>query len=186
MKLPRALRISFWLLLGWSVVVLQQWLAIVKRDLGSTSTNFNIFYYLFAQYELVAWLVLMLGIVVTLVASRATSELQLPELGTTRKRALTLCLLGLLWCGTLFIHHSYPFSMDEFSALFQAKIFSHGQLKGVIPAAWRAYGVALTPVFVLYDPGASTGIAGYLPVYAALCTLFLKLGLSELLTRCWL
>jgi hypothetical protein len=183
LTLPRAARITFWLLLGWSVVVLQQWLAIIKLDLGSTSTNFNIFYYLFAQYELIAWLALMLGLVLSLMACRSTSARAL-TFGPARTRAtaaLLLGVLGLLWCGTLFIHHGYPFSMDEFGALFQAEIFRHGQLESVIPTAWRQYAAALTPVFVTHDRGASTWISGYLPVYAALRTLFLQLGLTDLL-----
>ena len=71
--------------------------------------------------------------------------------------------------------------MDEYNSLFQAKIFSTGQLSVAVPELWRPYARALTPIFVTYDAAAATWSGSYLPVYAALRALCLDLGLTDLL-----
>jgi hypothetical protein len=63
----------------------------------------------------------------------AKSESQLNAHRLTRLRPTTLCLIGLLSITLLFlcylaliVYHSYPFCMDEYNYVYQAKIFASG------------------------------------------------------------
>lgn len=50
------------------------------------------------------------------------------------RHPIATALWGLLCLGTLNVYRDHPLSMDEYAALFQAKIFAGGQMHGVFPA----------------------------------------------------
>lgn len=50
-----------------------------------------------------------------------------------RPWTIAAVLFPLLCAGALFVYHDYPLSMDEYSALFQAKAFAAGRLAGQFP-----------------------------------------------------
>ena len=78
--------------------------------------------------------------------------------------------------GTWGVMHTLPFSMDEYSAVFQAKVFASGHLVATLPDAWREFAAPLTPIFVAYDPRQNAWMSQYLPMYSALRAPFVVLG----------
>ncbi|MGI8546244.1 MAG: hypothetical protein ACR2M1_02755 [Gemmatimonadaceae bacterium] len=84
------------------------------------------------------------------------------------------------WVGSYVVLHSFPFAMDEYNAVFQAKIFAAGRLTAPVPAQWQPFAPALSPVFVTYFPDQHTWRSGYLPVYSAIRALFSLAGADNL------
>jgi hypothetical protein len=82
--------------------------------------------------------------------------------------------------GTWAVMHALPFSMDEFVAAFQSRVFASGRLATPLPDDWKQVGQALTPVYVSLDAERAVWTAQYLPVYAALRAPFVELGLDRL------
>jgi len=70
--------------------------------------------------------------------------------------------------GAQAVFDSYPLSLDEFMATFDATIHGHGDLLAKIPAPWRSYAPALQPQFMRVSPGGRFWSSAYLPVNAAL------------------
>ncbi|BCJ91488.1 hypothetical protein IZ6_22230 [Terrihabitans soli] len=62
---------------------------------------------------------------------------------------------------------NYPLSMDEFMALFDARIIASGDLLAPVPFGWQGLAKALQPIF-LFKTDASYWSSTYLPVNAAL------------------
>ena len=84
------------------------------------------------------------------------------------------------WLGDSLVLHGFPLSNDEFLPRFQAQIFLAGKIKALLPPELREFGKALTPIFAIFDPQEGTWISAYLPIYAALRTGFLALGVESL------
>jgi hypothetical protein len=161
--------------------------AVTSIGLASTSEcRLNVFYYLFARNEppVIVMLVLMAVISPILLKSSFTTQSQDPQrlLGLTIKQLLlaastfTFCVTLL---GTHLAFHNYPLSMDEYMADFQAIIFSQGRLAAVLESPWRQFAQALTPTFCTYDATTHSWISAYLPVYAALRSLFWTLKIPS-------
>lgn len=90
-------------------------------------------------------------------------------------------LVGVLsWAGSHLVLHDLRFSMDEYNAVFQAKIFEAGRLTAQLPTQWQPFANALTPVFVAYHPDQHTWRSGYLPIYASIQALFDLAGAGSL------
>jgi hypothetical protein len=95
--------------------------------------------------------------------------------------ALVACAVLLFTLlGTSAFLHRLAFSMDEFVASFQARIFSAGRIEAPLPREWWRFGFALTPVFVEYKRTTHVWIETYLPVYAVVRAGFLRLGVEHL------
>jgi len=71
------------------------------------------------------------------------------------------------WIGWRLVFGAYAFSLDEFLANFDAKIFASGRLMGPVPRAWQGFVPALQPMYMLPLPD-DVWASGYLPVNAAL------------------
>ena len=149
----------------------------------------NIFNYLFAREEqpfliLLGCASLAIGLVLVVVVRRDgvapyVSGPPIPSARTTAMVALVV-LVATLAIGH-FVLHDYLFSMDEYSADFQARIFARGQATAEIPQPWRSLGLALTPTFVYFDPATGRWASQYLPGYALLKAPFVLLGVGTLL-----
>jgi hypothetical protein len=79
------------------------------------------------------------------------------------------------------VMHSYPLSMDEYNSEFQAQIFVTGRVSAEVKSPWNEVAPAITPIFVSFHQDDATWRAGYLPAYAALRALALKLSSASLL-----
>lgn len=158
------------------------------------SSSDNITYYLYILHErpffallgvfaLAAWLYVRRVEDRDVAAGvRATaSRLRVPVLATHRGLwAATAAVVLLAWGGSYAVLHSLPFSMDEYNAVFQARILAAGRITAPIPQEWRPFAPALTPVFVTYYPDQQAWRSGYMPVYSAIRALFSLAGSGNL------
>lgn len=93
---------------------------------------------------------------------------------------IALSVVLIAWLGDNLILHRFPLSNDEYLPRFQAQIFAAGKIVSFIDPAYKEFGKALTPIFVVYDPLHGSWTSSYLPVYAALRTGFLTIGIESL------
>lgn len=165
-------------------------LQIMAGDLARPRKG-NIFFRLYAMHEQPFLAVLALTAVIAYVVLRTRPPLpaitpardrtrQLRP--TTRSIAVIAALVLVVTVGVAhLVMHGLPFSMDEFSADFQSKLFAAGEWRTTVPAAWRPYAGAIVPVFVQYRFDSATWFSMYLPVYALLKAPFVAAGASLLL-----
>lgn len=75
--------------------------------------------------------------------------------------------------GSDVVYHNFALSLDEFLALFQAKIFSNGNIAGPIDPEWKDWLSALQPIWVLWDNHKSQWIVDYFPINSVLHSIYL-------------
>ncbi len=92
--------------------------------------------------------------------------------GLLRAQFDALAVLAAALVGSATLLHGVALSMDEFAASFQARIFASGRLQATVPAEWQGLAPWMTPVFVNYKPEAGVWVSSYLPIYAAIRTIF--------------
>lgn len=115
---------------------------------------------------------------------RTAQDGGLDRLSPPSGRGLLLVALAVGVVGfatTHLVFHQLLFSMDEFGADFQARLFARGTYLTTVPWPWRSVGKAIAPVYVGFDPETGRWLSQYLPIYALLKTPFLVLGASSLL-----
>ncbi|MDQ6634469.1 MAG: hypothetical protein M3Z10_06885, partial [Gemmatimonadota bacterium] len=165
-------------------------LQIMAGDLARPRKG-NIFFRLYAMHEQPFLIVLALVAVIAYVVVRtrppdpvfAPPRDRARQLRPTRQSlAVIAVLLLVVTVGVAhLVMHGLAFSMDEFSADFQAKLFAAGQWRTTVPAGWRPFAGAIVPVFVQYRFDSATWFSMYLPVYALLKAPFVAAGMSLLL-----
>jgi hypothetical protein len=149
----------------------------------------NIFFRLYALYELPFLLLLVLTAIAAsfVMIGRAPADGRRSALdllvapGETAVGMTALVVLVATVLVTYLVLHGYAFSMDEFSADFQARLFARGQYRTALPAQWRPFAGGIVPIFVGYDPATGTWISQYLPGYAFLKAPFVAIGAPALL-----
>lgn len=97
-------------------------------------------------------------------------ELALPAgAGEARGFAFASAAFALIagYAGAHVASLSFPLSMDEFMALFDAGIIRGGHLMAPVPTEWQGLTTALQPMF-LFETSAPYWASNYLPVNAAL------------------
>jgi hypothetical protein len=153
----------------------------------------NIFFRLYALYEPPFLIIVALAAIVAALAMiRMTGPGRtsvdggswLDRRAAPRGRTVLLLAVVILAVTLLvshFVLHGYAFSMDEFSADFQARLFAHGKYEAALPPFWRPFAFGLTPVFVDFDTASGSWHSVYLPIYSLLKTPFVMLGAGTLL-----
>lgn len=86
--------------------------------------------------------------------------------------AISLFVFSISLLGSQFIYHNFSLSMDEFLAIFQAKIFNQGHLLMPIQEQWREYAQSLQPMWVLTDSNNTQWASSYYPVNSLIQSLF--------------
>jgi hypothetical protein len=174
-------------LAGWALAWWIADLELQRTDLY----QLNVFYYLYATYEpgtLV--LLVLLAVLLYRLLSRRPATVALPAglerwLRRPSPAAWLWLLAGLAlavsWLGAVWVYRQFPFSMDEFTVLFQARILAAGRLTAPVPEAWQPFARALTPLFVTYLPESQSWVSAYLPGYAAMLAPLVRLGAASLL-----
>jgi hypothetical protein len=157
-----------------------------RHPIGRPEPNFdNVFYVLYGLHEppLLAAFVLFAAIAgaycgrLPAAATGAAVEPIIPL-----RPVIVAVIVGIAgWVGSRNIFLDFPLAMDEYSAVFQSRIFAAGKLVAQVPDAWQGVVESITPRFVTYLPERGAWLSGYLPVYAAMRGLFLKLGAASLL-----
>jgi hypothetical protein len=149
----------------------------------------NIYFRLYSLYELpyLALVALFAGATLLLTFRSVRSDegfkglprYEPPQWSRIGAVACAVFVLGV--ATTYLVMHQTLFSMDEFGADFQARLFARGQYRANLPWPWRSVGVALAPVFVGFDAQTGNWFSQYVPGYALLKTPFVMAGVSSLL-----
>ncbi|MCW2362213.1 MULTISPECIES: MFS transporter [Sphingobium] len=145
--------------------------------------------YLFARQDM--WMLdaqafglLVAGFIVGLRVPRGRLADQRVSGGTFAGRALVpagiLLVVLLAWLGRTWVFHGYSVSRDEVMVELTAGALAHGMIGWPIPEAWLEFRHAMQPEF--YSPyGSDTHWTSiYLPVHAAIRSLFQRVGLADL------
>jgi hypothetical protein len=150
----------------------------------------NIFFRLYALHERLYLIALALSAVAAYVVMRtrsgeaSTSWTRLGRLPRPNATALAITaslVLVATFAATRLVHHGLAFSMDEFSADFQARLFAAGRYQVSLPEAWRPFAPAIVPIFVQYRAASAAWLSAYLPGYALMKAPFVALGMPGLL-----
>lgn len=114
------------------------------------------------------------------------SRFQLPQTlaGWCAAHPALLCMFSIpaLSLGAVFVYHACPFSMDEYAAVFQAKIFAAGHLFAQLPPALMDWFIlpGFNGSFLIGSHVSGQVIEGYWPGFALLLAPFSRLGVSWL------
>ena len=150
----------------------------------------NIFFRLYALYESPFLLVIALLAIVTALAMIGRQRAPVTGDSWLDRRSAPNTIAVMLLAATVFVvtvlvtHfvlHDYAFSMDEFSADFQARLFARGTYEAALPSFWRPFAFGLTPVFIDFSTASGTWHSVYLPVYSLMKAPFIALGQPTLL-----
>lgn len=186
-NVPEALRIALYLAMAIFVLGLFFALLVWKSGLTSLDLYGNSFNVLYVRNETAVFLLLLLALwlVRPYLGDRVLAAWPSPLTGDRLAKIPWLWVIVptvvlFAWLGDYLVLHNFPLSNDEYLPRFQAQIFMAGKLKALLPPDLREFGKALTPIFVIFDPQEGTWISAYLPVYAALRTGFLALGVESL------
>lgn len=94
---------------------------------------------------------------------------------------VTLPLIaGLLALGAVALFRAESFSMDEYGAVFQARLFAMGEVAAHTPTEWRSHAAGIAPEFIDLRPSDSAWVSPYLPGNALLRAPFERLGIGWL------
>ncbi|MEW6440398.1 MAG: hypothetical protein AB1640_05615 [bacterium] len=175
---------------GMAIFLLGLVLSFLVRLHGLTSLDLygNSFHVLFVRNEPGFFLLLFLTLFLArrylltdnyLPAWRAPQSLD-PLAKFPWMSAICLAVVLCAWLGDFLVLHGFPLSNDEFLPRFQAEIFAAGEITAHLPPALREFGKALTPIFAAFNPEEGSWISTYLPIHAALQTVFFTLGFASL------
>ena len=152
--------------------------ALAQTFLGHTKALTELFFYRQDLAVAGGFLVLLTGLY--LVRPLAT-PLPAPPVGWGAAALIAVATTAFAWAGSRLVYDGYALSLDEYMAVFDARIFQAGQWAARVPAEWRAYTQALQPQFVLTSPDHGFWISGYEPMNAALRAMASVIGAESLL-----
>jgi hypothetical protein len=140
-----------------------------------SSAHFSaIFRMLLTVYDLrTAWLALAICCLAAL-WSRPAPILRLVDFLARYPYSLSLASVAVTALGALVVYHDYPFSMDEYAAVFQAKIFASGRLFAQLPRDLIDWLVVrgFNGSFLVASPETGRAIGHYWPGFALLLAPF--------------
>jgi hypothetical protein len=164
-------------------------LQIMHYGLALPLSN-NIFFRQYALYEF-PFLVLVLTAATAILVSarkqvassagRPLSDRWLEPPSDLTLRLLALVVFAVTLVATHLVMHRLLFSMDEFSADFQARIFARFEYRAPVPVGWRPLVHTIIPFFVTYLPESGSWLSPYLPGYALMKAPFVAVGAGVLL-----
>ncbi len=151
--------------------------------------NTNVFYYLYCHNEPAMLVLFLLLSAILLVAIRfhRLDSIRIPDFlfclkgGFRGVFLVSLVVFSTCLVGTYVVFHNFPLSMDEYMAVFQARIFAAGKIKAAIPFEWQKFGLALAPIYSTHNPHDHTWMSSYLPVDSLLRTPLQILGVGCIL-----
>lgn len=158
-------------------------LAIVFIEVNAEPMG-RIFWHLLTVYDLpAAWLMVAMLLAVHWIDRYYDGDgawVECLVLGIERHRyAITLALWTVLCVASLFVYRNHPLSMDEYAAVFQAKIFAAGAMSGHFPPELLD---ALIPrgfqnQFLMVNRHTGAVFSAYWPGFSLLLTPFTVLGI---------
>src|ERR1035438_7453125 len=120
-----------------------------------------------------AWLSLAMCLLAAL-WNRPAPCLRLADFFGNHPYFVALASAAVLALGTVLVYHDCPLSMDEYAAVFQAKIFAAGRLVAQLPGDLVDWLVVsgFNGSFLVASPQSGRAIEHYWPGFAALLTPF--------------
>jgi hypothetical protein len=147
---------------------------VLDRVLFSSAHFSPIFRLLLTVYDLrTAWLALAICFMAA-VWSRPAPILGLVEFFGKHPYSISLASVAMIALGTVVVYHDYPFSMDEYAAAFQSKIFASGHLFAQLPRDLIDWLVVrgFNGSFLVASPQTGRAIEHYWPGFALLLAPF--------------
>jgi len=92
-----------------------------------------IFWYLLRAYDTQGNALLAAIVLLAFAMRRRPAALAIVQFAAKHPWAIAAAAFPLLCAGSLRVYHDYPLSMDEYAALFQAKLFAAGKISAVFP-----------------------------------------------------
>ncbi|HEY4970861.1 MAG TPA: hypothetical protein VII35_13220, partial [Steroidobacteraceae bacterium] len=128
-----------------------------------------------------AWLSLSMCLLAAL-WNRPAPTLRLADFFGNHPYFVALASTAVLALGAVLVYHDYPLSMDEYAAVFQAKIFASGRLVAQLPHGLVDWLVVsgFNGSFLVASPESGRAIEHYWPGFAALLAPFEFLGVPWL------
>ena len=170
-----------WVAISLSTMCLAYFYAL-DRYLFSSAHFSPIFRLLLDVYDSrTAWLALTICVLAA-VWSRPGPIWRLVDFFGNHPYSVALASVMMMGLGTILIYHDYPLSMDEYAAVFQAKIFASGRLVAQLPrnlVDWLVVS-GFNGSFLVASPESGRAIGHYWPGFSALLAPF------EFLNAPWL
>jgi hypothetical protein len=146
----------------------------LDRILFSSAHFSPIFRLLLTVYDLrTAWLALAVCLLAA-AWNRPAPILRLADYFGDHPYSISSAIVVLTAIGTVLIYHDYPLSMDEYAAVFQAKIFASGQVFARLPRDFIDWLVVrgFNGSFLVASPQTGRAIEQYWPGFALLLAPF--------------
>lgn len=91
---------------------------------------------------------------------------------------LAIAVWGALCAGSVFLYRNHPVSMDEYAAVFQAKVFAAGEMHGVFPPGLvdNLLPRAFQNQFLMVNRETGAVFSAYWPGFSLLLTPFVLIG----------
>jgi hypothetical protein len=120
-----------------------------------------------------AWLSLAVCLL-AMTWNRPAPILQCVDFLGRRPIGLALAAVALVGVGSVTVYHSYPLSMDEYAAVFQAKIFASGHVAAQLPPGLVDWLIVrgFNGSFLMASPQIGSVIGAYWPGFALLLAPF--------------
>jgi hypothetical protein len=147
---------------------------LLDRVLFSSAQFSPIFRLLLTDYDLwSAWLALAICLLAAL-WNRPAPILRLAEFFGKHPYPIALASVAVIALGAVVVYHDYPFSMDEYAAVFQSKIFASGHLYVRLPRDLVDWLVVrgFNGSFLIASPETGRAIEHYWPGFALLLAPF--------------
>jgi hypothetical protein len=145
----------------------------LDRVIFSSAGFSPIFRYLLKPDSRTAWIAAVICLFAML-WNRPASILRLVEFLAERAAWVALMCVVFFAIAAITLYHAYPLAMDEYAAVFQAKIFATGHLSGWLPPAYVDWMVVrgFNGEFLLASRDTGRVIEVYWPGFAALLAPF--------------
>jgi hypothetical protein len=154
---------------------------LLDRLLFSSSHFSPIFRALLKSDIQTAWLALAVCLL-AMMWNRPAPILQCVDFLGRHPIGLASAAVALVGVGSLTVYHAYPLSMDEYAAVFQAKIFASGHIAAQLPRGLVDWLIVrgFNGAFLMASPQIGSAIGVYWPGFALLLAPFEFLDLPWL------
>jgi hypothetical protein len=167
-------RLLLWCAAGTALVQLVLWRAGAENRLGMSPA----FWYLLKAYDAHGNLLLLALAVAAFLLRRHPVALAAVRFCGERPWGVAALLFPALCLGSHAVYHAYPLSMDEYAAVFQARIFAAGAVAGSFPPDLIDWLIPSRFQNVFLNVSRATGEVSstYWPGFALVLTPFTWLG----------
>lgn len=177
-------------LVQWTGVLLcaacLAYFSLLDHALLSSAHFSPIFRYLLTAYDSrTAWLALTICVIAAF-WTRPAPILALVDAIGQHPRAIAWASAALIALGAVFVYRDCPFSMDEYAAVFQSKIFASGHLYAALPPELVDWLVVrgFNGSFLIASPETGKAVEYYWPGFSLLLAPFEFLGVPWLCNAC--